>query len=69
MFLTDSELADLTGKIQHSAQLRALRFMGVNHRVRPDGSIAVLKSHVAELLGVDSRATVGKDPEPNWQAL
>ena len=51
MFLNPDELVTLTGKERYSAQLRALRLMGIEHRQRPDGSVAVLRAHVEQLLG------------------
>ncbi|RKR46257.1 DUF4224 domain-containing protein [Paraburkholderia sp. BL17N1] len=51
MFLTDEELTELTAKRQSAARIRALRGMGVEHKVRPDGSIAVLRAHVERLFG------------------
>lgn len=50
MFMTSEEIQLLTGKKFRSAQSEALRFMGIEHRVRPDGSIAVLKSHVESVF-------------------
>lgn len=52
MFLDAAEVVELTGKQRHDAQVRALRFMGIEHRVRPDGSVAVSKAHVEQTLGV-----------------
>lgn len=51
MFLTPEEVAELTGRQRSDAQLRALRFMGIEHRVRPDGSLAVSRAHVEAILG------------------
>lgn len=68
MMLTPSELADLTGRSRSDAQVRALRFMGIEHRTRPDGSIAVLKSHVEHVLSGYISYKL-KDPEPNWNAI
>lgn len=66
MFLTPDELAELTHKQRPAAQIRALRAMGVEHRVRPDGKPVVLRAHVEALLGA------GKTPrpraEPDWSA-
>lgn len=45
------ELRDLTGKTRHDAQRRALAFMGVPYRVRPDGSVAVLRIAAEAALG------------------
>jgi hypothetical protein len=37
MFLTASDLLELTGYRRPSSQVRALRRMGIEHWVRPDG--------------------------------
>jgi hypothetical protein len=37
MFLTSDQLLELTGYRRPSAQVRALRRMGVEHWIRPDG--------------------------------
>jgi len=70
MFLTDTELTDLTGAKRRDARARALRAMGVEHRIRPDGSVIVLRSHVESLLGGAPPAIVStSEPAPNWKAL
>lgn len=51
MFLSNAEVGALTRKHRRDAQSRALDFMGIAHRIRPDGSIAVLRKHVERLLG------------------
>lgn len=51
-FLDSTEMAELTGRVRSDAQVRALRHMGIEHRVRPDGKVAVLRSHVEQVLGV-----------------
>lgn len=60
MTLTPDELRELTGKTKPSAQRRALDFMGVAYRQRPDGSLAVLRSLAEEALG--GAATMPKTP-------
>lgn len=65
-FLSDDELRTLTGKRLHSAQRRTLNFMGIPHKVRPDGSVVVLWSHVA---GVSIPGYSKPDTEPNWRAI
>jgi hypothetical protein len=65
--LTDAELEDLTRKKRPSAQARALRFMGIEHRPRPDGSVAVDRSHYEEVMcGRRTRKTTPKRFEINW---
>jgi len=44
--LTEDELKELTGRVQHSAQHRALQAMGIPSKIRPDGSVAVLYQDV-----------------------
>ena len=68
--LTVAEVRELTGRIRRGAQILALRTMGIEHRVRPDGSVAVLRSHAEDVLagGVYAKAS-NKDPEPNWSAI
>lgn len=46
MFLTDSDLQALTGKVRYSAQARVLDALRVPYRRRPDGSLVVLRVHV-----------------------
>lgn len=69
MFLSKEELRDLTNRIQYAAQIRILRGMGIQHRVRPDGSVAVMRSHVEVLFGVQSRSVTRTPVEPNWRAI
>lgn len=67
MFLSTEELVELTGKKHKPAQIRALRFMGIEHRIRPDGSLAVYKSHIdKEFAGLQTEKTTPKLPHPPW---
>lgn len=70
LFLEAEELYGLTQRRRRDAQVRMLRSMGVEHRVRADGSVAVLRAHVEQLFG----ATQGARPEqreiePDWSAV
>ena len=71
MFLTTEEVAELTGRQRSDAQVRALRFMGIEHKVRPDGSVAVLRAHVERIFGGAIKAPERKTgtSEPDWAAL
>jgi hypothetical protein len=61
--LTGAEISQLTGKKRPSAQMRALRFMAIDHKRRPDGSVVVLRSQ----LGVAYPSNPPtKRTEPNW---
>jgi len=68
-FLSKEEVAEMTGRVQRSAQTRELTHMGVIHKLRADGSVLVLRAHVEQLLGYQSEAKK-KPPEhvPNWAA-
>lgn len=71
IFLTREEISQLTNRQRHDAQARALRFMGVEHRIRPDGSMAVMRAHVEKMFcGEQSAASTRiKIIEPNWSAM
>jgi len=68
--LTYQELVELTHFKLSKKQAEALRFMGIEHRVRPDGSVAVLRSHVERIMG-------GNEPSkpvramitPSWENI
>lgn len=51
MWLTDEEVYELTRKKRYPAQLRALRAMGIEYRVRGDGSPGVARAHVEKVFG------------------
>ena len=63
MFLRNEEVVALTNRQRAAAQVRALRTMGIEHRVRPDGTVAILRSHVEHLLGYSVSARVSKEYE------
>lgn len=70
MFLTNDELQGLTCRIQRAAQQRVLRGMGIEHRVRPDGTLAVMRAHIEKSFGAAPAAGRKATPkEPNWDAL
>ena len=41
--LSPDELKQLTQKKQSTSQREVLNFMGIDHRIRPDGSVVVLE--------------------------
>lgn len=69
--LTKDEVEALTGRHRKDAQIKALRFMGIEHRVRPDGTVAVLKAHIDQILGATTSSPRQRNlrSEPNWAAL
>jgi Domain of unknown function (DUF4224) len=64
--LSDDELILLTRKRRPFAQMRALRSMGIDHRQRPDGSVAVLRSTVETVLGAGKPTPPVKEFEINY---
>lgn len=69
MILDIKEVIALTGRQRKDAQIRALRYMGIEHRIRPDGTVAVLKAHVEQSLGLKESEDVIKETEPDWSAI
>jgi hypothetical protein len=69
MFLTCEEVRALTMRIQYSAQVKVLRTMGIEHRVRPDGSLAILRAHIEQIFCGTSERRKHQLTEPNWGAL
>lgn len=69
MFLTLDEVKSLTGRVHHSAQVKVLCSMGIEHKVRPDGSVAVLRQHIEQSMGITVDKKKSKIIEPNWGAL
>lgn len=62
--LSRDELFDLTHRKKHSAQRRALNQMGVDFKVRPDGTVAVLRE-----LAFSTKIRKVKRTEPNFEAV
>ena len=69
LYLDEDEIVGVTGKKRPSAQHRALNEMGLTHKIRPDGSILLSRSHYEAQLGGDSPTPKKKKPGPNWDAM
>jgi Domain of unknown function (DUF4224) len=69
LLLSREEVADLTGRTQHAAQARVLRGMGIEHRVRPDGSIAVARAHFDSVFGGAGGGVKIKKTEPDFAGM
>jgi hypothetical protein len=70
LVLTADEVAELTGRVRRSAQVKALQFMGIEHRIRPDGSVAVLRSCVEKVLGGgDTNPKPKRRTEPDFSQV
>lgn len=51
-FLVLTETPKVTGRVRSEAKVGALRHMGIEHLVRPEGKVVALRSHVEQVLGV-----------------
>ncbi len=71
MFLDHEEVKRLTNSTGRDAQSKALRAMGIVHKIRPDGSIVILRDHINKIFGGDSASNRKpiKNQEPNWDAI
>lgn len=67
MILDETQLFELTKKKRSSAQATVLCAMGIEHRVRPDGSVAVSEAHVERVLSGEIFKKKAKVVEPNWE--
>lgn len=67
MFLNAVELVELTGRRKRDAQVQTLRAMGIEHKVRADGKVVVLRRHVEQELGVSARPGEA-EVTPDWSA-
>jgi hypothetical protein len=44
--------------------------MGIEHRVRPDGSVAILRDHITKVFdGHVKNQAKNKHAVPNWEAM
>lgn len=69
MFLTPAEIAELTRKQRCNAQRMVLNALGIQYKVRPDGSLLVLRTHVEKELGGAPTGKSKKAQEPNWEMV
>lgn len=69
-FLTSEEIQALTERSVRSAQVRVLKAMGIEHRVRPDGSVAILRAHIEKVFdGQSNQPRKQNTATPNWDAM
>lgn len=69
MFLDEDEIFRLTHRHRSDAQHRALLFMGIEHKIRMDGSIAVLRSHVEKVFGDGLVSKAARKTAPDFSAI
>lgn len=70
LFLDTEEVQALTKRSVRPAQVRVLKAMGIEHRVRPDGSVAILRAHISKVFDGNPEITrQTKQAVPNWDAI
>jgi len=69
IILTDEEVEALTGKKRKPSQSRALSFMGIEHKMRPDGSLVVLRTMVEKILGDVVMTKTRKKSAPDFSMV
>ncbi|MDZ4201461.1 MAG: DUF4224 domain-containing protein [Gallionella sp.] len=69
MFLTQSELVELTERKRKAEQIAWLKANGYSYAIGANGHARVLRDHVqAKLCGIIASSTPAT-AEPNWGAL
>ena len=69
LFLNQTEVQHLTGRHRRMAQVRVLKHMGIEHKLRPDGSVIITRSHIEHIFSGDTKRQSLAPAEPNWGAL
>jgi acetolactate synthase regulatory subunit len=71
LFLSQTEVVLLTGRTVRTAQVKALKAMGIEHKVRPDKSVAILRSHIEKVFDGQTQTNPKKQHQPtvNWDAM
>lgn len=65
--LSAEELYELTHKKMPSAQIRELRYLGIDFKVRGDGTPLVLRATIEGVAGQNKPAA--NEIEPDWDAM
>lgn len=70
-FLDKAAIIGLTGKRRRPSQLKELNAMAIQHKVRGNGSIAILWAHITKTFdgNPDSARRKAKAVGPNWDAI
>ncbi|MFD1121873.1 DUF4224 domain-containing protein [Methylophilus flavus] len=68
--LSPKELKELTGHVRSDAQVKELCHMGIEHKIRRDGTVAVSRDHYeAVMSGVPAnKRKAQNDDKVNWEA-
>lgn len=70
MFLTENEIIELTQRRYRNAQVQAITQMGIDHKVRPDGSVTILREHIQKMFSGETVETKRrKKSEPDFSEV
>lgn len=69
MFLSETEIQELTGAKQISKQIEWLRMNNFVFEIRRDERISLARGYVEERLGITHHMPAKITPEPNWGCL
>ena len=61
--LTEDELIEVTGKKRSSAQVKILRHLGLEVKVRPDGCPLVARQHYLRIMSVFDKTVKEYKPD------
>lgn len=63
MFLTQNEIAELTGRTQRNAQARELDVIGIPYKRRRDNSLVVMRVCVEAMFGASNAKIESSEPQ------
>ena len=66
--LSEEDIIEVTGKRRPSAQIRVLRQLGFDIKIRPDGKPLLCREHYFQVMGAMKNKR-DKTFEPNLEAL
>ena len=69
IYLVDDEISAITGKKQRKSQARALAFMGIEYKIRPDGRPLVSRLTFERAMGNTVNSSTFNDDTPNFDTL
>jgi hypothetical protein len=69
LVLGPDEIESLTDKKRCHAQAKVLRFLGIDYKVRPDGSLAVLRKAVEASFGVGVVSIPRRKVQPDFSQV
>jgi hypothetical protein len=68
LILSEEEIVAVTKKRRHSSQVLVLRMLGIHHKIRPDGTIIVSRTHFDDVMGPKASRRKAVESEPDWSA-